>query len=84
MAYLSNIELKNQGDMSELLTRSIVRTKSVLGAFVCMDHKSGTSFLLGDTRRKGGRTRACDGGKMTLPQIQSPILLIFSPHGQSQ
>ena len=37
MAYLSNIEFQNRGDMSRLLTRTVYKTKLVLGAFVWMD-----------------------------------------------
>ena len=37
MAYLSNIEFQNRGDMSGLLTRQVDRTKPVLGDFVWMD-----------------------------------------------
>ena len=37
MAYLSNIELHNMGDMSGLLTRPVDRMKPVLGDFVWMD-----------------------------------------------
>ena len=37
MAYLSNIEFQNQGDMSGLLTRPIDRTKPVLFDFFWMD-----------------------------------------------
>ena len=33
MAYLSNIELQNRGDMSGFLTRPVDRTKPVLGDF---------------------------------------------------
>ena len=44
----------------------------------------GTSFLLGGIWRKGGRTLAHDGGKRTLPQMKSPILLSWPPHSQSQ
>ena len=38
MAYLSNIDLQNQGDTSEFLTRPVDRMKPVLGDFVWMDH----------------------------------------------
>ena len=34
MAYLSNIDFHNRGDISELLTTLVDRTKPVLGAFV--------------------------------------------------
>ena len=37
MAYLSNIEFHNQGDMSGLLTIPVDRTKPLLVAFVWMD-----------------------------------------------
>ena len=37
MAYLSNIEIHNQVDMSGLLTRPVYRKNPVLGAFVWMD-----------------------------------------------
>ena len=37
MAYLSNIESQNQGDMSGFLTRPIDRTKLVLVTFSGMD-----------------------------------------------
>ena len=37
MAYLSNIEFQNWGDMSSFSTRPVDRTKPVLGDFVWMD-----------------------------------------------
>ena len=37
MAYPSNIEFQNWGDMSGFLTRTVDRTDPVLGAFVWMD-----------------------------------------------
>ena len=37
MAYLSNIEFHNRGDMSGLLTRQVDKTKPALGAFVWID-----------------------------------------------
>ena len=37
MAYLSNIEFQNWGDISGFLTMSVDRTNPVLGAFVWMD-----------------------------------------------
>ena len=40
MAYLSNIEFNNGGDMSGFLTRPVDRTKPVFGAFVWMDRNS--------------------------------------------
>ena len=36
MAYLSNIDFQNQGDMIVLLTRPVDRTKPLLGAFFWM------------------------------------------------
>ena len=39
MTYLSNIEFKNWGYISGLLTRMVDRTNPVLGAFVWMDRK---------------------------------------------
>ena len=47
MAYLSNIELNNREDMSELLTRPVDRTNPVLGDFFGWIRTGGTSFLLG-------------------------------------
>ena len=41
MAYLSNIDFQNRGDMGGLLTRSVDRTKPVLGAFVWMYRNRG-------------------------------------------
>ena len=75
MTYLSNIEFNNQGYMSGLLTSPVDRTKPVLGDFFEWIVTGGTSFLLGDRWRKGGRTLACDGGNRTLTQTQIPIWL---------
>ena len=36
MAYISNIEFHNWGDISEFFTRPLDRTKPVLGAFLWM------------------------------------------------
>ena len=83
MGSLSNIELQNRGDMSGLLTRPLDRTKPVLGSFFLWIGTGGTSFLLRDWWRKGGRTLARNGGKRTLTQMQIPILLIWPSHSQS-
>ena len=40
MAYLTNIEFNNWGDINGFLTRPVDRTKPVLGAFVWMDRNS--------------------------------------------
>ena len=84
MAYLSNIELNNRENMSELLTRPVDRKNPVLGDFFGWIRTGSTLFLLGDQWRKGGLTLACDGGKRTLPQIQSPIWSSWPSHSQSQ
>ena len=84
LAYLSNMEVQNRGDMSEFLTRPVKRTKPVLGAFFKWIGTGGTSFFLGGRWRKGGRTVTYDGGKRTLPQIQIPIWLSWPSHSQSQ
>ena len=76
MAYLSNIYFQNRGDMSALLTRPVDRTNPVLGVFVWMDwNRRYFSFLLESWWIKGGRKLARDGGKSTLPQMQSPMWL---------
>ena len=80
MAYLSNIEFQNWGDMSSFSTRPVDRTKPVLGAFVWMDRNRQYFILLGYRWRKDSRTLARDGGKRTLPQIQSPIWLSWPSH----
>ena len=73
MTYLSNIDLRYQGDKSVLLTRLVDRTKPVLSAFFKWIGIGGTSFLLEVRRIKGDRTLARNGGKRTLPQMKTPI-----------
>ena len=75
MAYLSNIEYQNWGDMSGLLTRPVDRTNPVLGAFLGRIGTGGTSFLLEAQWIKGVRTLIRDGGKRNLHQMQSRIWL---------
>ena len=76
MAYLSTIEFQNRGDMSGLLTRPVDRTKPVLGDFFLDGSEQAViHFLLGSQWRKVGCTLAHNGGKRTVSQIQSPILL---------
>ena len=53
LAYLSNIEFYNQGDMSELLTRPIDRTKPVLGASVWMNRNRRYFVFTGGSMEKG-------------------------------
>ena len=52
MAYRSNIELQNHGDMSGFLTRPVDRTKPVLRAFVWMDrNRRYFIFTVGSTEK---------------------------------
>ena len=53
MAYLSNIELYNQGDMRGLLTRPVDRTKTVSGDFVWMDRNRQYFIFTGGLMEKG-------------------------------
>ena len=53
MAYLSNIELHNRGDMSGLLTRPVDRKNPVLGAFVWMDRNRRYLIFTGVLVEKG-------------------------------
>ena len=53
MAYLSNIEFQNRGDMSVLLTRPVNKTKPVLGAFVSMDRNRWYFIFTGGSMEKG-------------------------------
>ena len=53
MAYLSNIEFQNRGDMIGLLTRPVDRTKPVLGAFVWMDRNMRYFIFTGGSMDKG-------------------------------
>ena len=53
MAYLSNIELQNQGDMSGLLTRPLDRKNPVLGDFVWMDQNKWYFIFTGGRMEKG-------------------------------
>ena len=53
MAYLSNIEVYNQGDMSGLLTRPEYRTKPVLGGFVWMYRNMRYFIFTGGSMDKG-------------------------------
>ena len=55
MAYLSNIEIHNQVDMSGLLTRPVYRTNPVLGYFVWMDRYSRYFIFTGGLVDKGGQ-----------------------------
>ena len=53
MAYLSNIEFQNRGDMSGLLTRPVDRTKPVLGAFFWVDRNRRYFIFTGGPMEKG-------------------------------
>ena len=53
MAYLSNIEFQNQGDVSGLLTRPVDRAKPVLGAFVWVDQNRRYFIFTGVLTEKG-------------------------------
>ena len=53
MAYLSNIELHNRGDMSVLLTRPIDSTNLMLGVFVWMDRNRRYLIFTGGPMEKG-------------------------------
>ena len=53
MAYLSNLEFQNRGDMSGLLTRPVDRTKPVLGNFVWMDYNRRYLIFTGGLMEKG-------------------------------
>ena len=62
--------------MSGLMTRTVDKMNPVLGYFYGWIRTYDTSFLFGAIWRKGGCTLICNVGKMTLPQIRSPIYLI--------
>ena len=53
MAYMSNIEFQNQGDMSGLLTRPVYRTKPMLGTFVWIDRVRRYFIFTGGLMEKG-------------------------------
>ena len=53
MAYLSNIELHNRGDMSGLLTRPVDKTKPMLGDYVWMDRDMRYFVFTGGLMDKG-------------------------------
>ena len=53
MAYLSNIESQNRGDMSGLLTRPVDRTKLVLGDFFRMDRNRRYFIFTWESMEKG-------------------------------
>ena len=53
IAYLSTIYLQNQGNMSVLLTRSVDRTKPVLGEFVWIDQNRRYFIFTGGYMDKG-------------------------------
>ena len=53
MAYLSNIEFQNRGDMSELLDRPVDRKKPVLDAFFGMDRNMRYFIFAAGSMKKG-------------------------------
>ena len=53
MAYLSNIDFQNRGDVSGFLNRPLDRTKPVLGAFVWMDRNRQYFIFTGGLMEKG-------------------------------
>ena len=53
MAYLSNIESQNRGDVSGLLTRPVDSTKPVLGDFFWMDRNRRYFIFTGVSMEKG-------------------------------
>ena len=53
MAYLSNIELQNWGDISELMTRTVDKTKPMLGDFFWMDRNRQYFIFTGGLTEKG-------------------------------
>ena len=53
IAYLSNIEFQNRGDISGLLTRPVYREKPVLGAFIWMDQNRRYFIFIGVSMEKG-------------------------------
>ena len=52
MAYLSNIEFQNRGDMSGLLTRLVDRKNLVLGTFVWVDRNRRYFIFTGGSMEK--------------------------------
>ena len=53
MVYLYKILLHNWGDMSGLLNRRVYRSKTLLGAFVCMDRNRRYFIFTGRSTEKG-------------------------------
>ena len=53
MAYMSNIDFHNKGDISGLLTSLVYRTKLVLGDFVWMDRNRWYFIFTGGSMEKG-------------------------------
>ena len=53
MAYLSNIDFHNQGDISGLLNKTVDRTKPALRAFVWMDWNRRYFIFNGGYMEKG-------------------------------
>ena len=53
MAYLSNIEFQNRGDMSGLLTRPVDRTQPLLGTFFWVDRNRRYFIFTGVSMEKG-------------------------------